>query len=166
MEKEAKNICESCQFEHGEHSQSCPKYKEVELEMPKEIKKEKWEKEFDEKCPKNDNLIMSGGEESKMYGFGYKRKVGNEIITVTDWARIKKFINKLETKTRAEAYQDGFKVGKKWKDEDVARTIKETKDKAIKETLKGIREGTICLSCGKKKESNLSDWCDDCLEKN
>jgi hypothetical protein len=33
-----------------------------------------------------------------------------------------------------------------------------------KEVLDKIKEGTICLNCGKPKVKNLSDWCDKCLE--
>jgi len=42
--------------------------------------------------------------------------------------------------------------------------IRQTRQKAIQETLGGLKSGKICLSCGGKKEGQLTDWCDRCLE--
>lgn len=33
-----------------------------------------------------------------------------------------------------------------------------------KELLEKIKANTICLNCGTDKESNMTDWCDKCLE--
>ena len=38
MTNKTKNNCPECQFENGEHSQECPKYKEQDLPMPKSNK--------------------------------------------------------------------------------------------------------------------------------
>ena len=35
-----------------------------------------------------------------------------------------------------------------------------------KKLMKEVREGRICLCCGGKKESDLSDWCHKCLAEN
>ena len=35
-----------------------------------------------------------------------------------------------------------------------------------KELLGKVKEGRICLSCGGKKETNLTSWCSKCLEEN
>jgi hypothetical protein len=39
-------------------------------------------------------------------------------------------------------------------------------DKLKREWIKDLKQGKICIGCGRKKESNLSDWCGKCLEEN
>ena len=33
-----------------------------------------------------------------------------------------------------------------------------------REIIEQIKNGEICLNCGRPKKNNLSDWCSDCLE--
>ena len=33
-----------------------------------------------------------------------------------------------------------------------------------KEIIEQIKNGKICLNCGRPKKNNLSDWCVSCLE--
>ena len=42
----------------------------------------------------------------------------------------------------------------------IRHLLKQEKEKLIKEFIEGKR----CLNCGAKKESNLTDLCDKCLE--
>jgi hypothetical protein len=48
------------------------------------------EKEFDKNIPKSDDRLFSK-KESDPYHFGHKVMEGDEIFTITDWSRIKKF---------------------------------------------------------------------------
>lgn len=67
-------------------------------------------KEFREKIPPR-GLHPSAGDfdqngESKTYPFGFKRLVGDEIFTVTDWANIEDFILERESLAREEALDE------------------------------------------------------------
>ena len=42
----------------------------------------------------------------------------------------------------------------------ISTLLKETR----REIIEQIKNGEICLNCGRPKKNNLSDWCVSCLE--
>ena len=42
----------------------------------------------------------------------------------------------------------------------ISTLLKETRQDIIEQ----MKNGEICLNCGRPKKNNLSDWCDKCLE--
>lgn len=61
-------------------------------------------------------------------------------------------------------FSSGCSVSSKDYSKNIKSFIRELLAKSCQELLEEIKNGTICLNCGGKKEGKLTDWCDKCLE--
>lgn len=90
-------------------------YSADEAPTPSLSEGEEWEEEFDKRVPPR-GLHPSAGDfnengESEIKEFGYKRLVGDEIFTVTDWGNIKTFIRTLLSQTLSNERQRMMQLG-------------------------------------------------------
>ena len=67
---------------------------------------------FQKSIPQTDDaMILEKKEESNSYYFGYKRRVNDEIFTVTDWGHIAKFLTDHDSAVLAALQKDIEELG-------------------------------------------------------